>query len=99
MVYIAVFIEYPTPFLREYFEKIFNLTYPKNRLAIFIHNQVKKLLEFIEFFCFFLQVEYHKTLTETYMTKFKENEYKFVKYLNYDEDITEGEARQQAMYV
>jgi hypothetical protein len=54
MVYIAVFIEYPTPFLREYFEKIFNLTYPKNRLAIFIHNQVKKLLEFIEFFCFFL---------------------------------------------
>jgi hypothetical protein len=33
------------------------------------------------------------------MTKFKENEYKFVKYLNYDEDITEGEARQQAMYV
>jgi hypothetical protein len=33
------------------------------------------------------------------MTKFKENQYKFVKYINYDEDITEGEARQQAMYV
>jgi hypothetical protein len=42
MVYIAIFIEYPTPFLREYFEKIFNLTYPKNRLAVFIHNQVKR---------------------------------------------------------
>ena len=42
MVYIAVFIEYPTPFLREYFEKILNLTYPKKRLAIFIHNQVRR---------------------------------------------------------
>ena len=42
MVYVAVFIEYPTPFLREYFEKILNLTYPKNRLAIFIHNQVRR---------------------------------------------------------
>jgi len=40
MVYIAVFIEYPTPFLREYFEKILNLTYPKEKLAILIHNQV-----------------------------------------------------------
>lgn len=33
------------------------------------------------------------------MTKFQETGYKFVKYLNPDEDITEGEARQQAMYV
>lgn len=42
MVYIAVFIETPTPFLQEYFEKIINLTYPKQRLGIFIHNQVRK---------------------------------------------------------
>ena len=33
------------------------------------------------------------------MTKFKESGYKFVKYFNVDDDITEGEARQQAMYV
>ena len=33
------------------------------------------------------------------MKKFQENGYKFVKYLNPDEDISEGEARQQAMYV
>jgi len=51
MVYIAIFIEYPTPFLREYFEKIFNLTYPKNRLAIFIHNQVKNI-NYIIFFIY-----------------------------------------------
>ena len=42
MVNIAVFIEYPTPFLREFFEKILNLTYPKNRLGISIHNQVRQ---------------------------------------------------------
>lgn len=44
MIYIAVFIEYPTPFLREYFEKILNLNYPKTRLAMFIHNQVRSSL-------------------------------------------------------
>ncbi|CAF1569915.1 unnamed protein product [Adineta ricciae] len=81
MVYVAIFIEYPTPFLREFYDKIFNLTYPKSRLAVLIHNQV----------------EYHKNLTEKYMSKFKENGYKFVKYFNHDDDITEGEARQQAI--
>ncbi len=45
----------------------------------------------------FLKVEYHRKLTEKYLTKFKQDEYKFVKYLNIDDDITEGEARQQAM--
>jgi hypothetical protein len=41
MVYIGLFIEYPTPFLREYFEKIQKITYPKQRIGIFIHNQVR----------------------------------------------------------
>lgn len=31
------------------------------------------------------------------MAKFKQGGYKFVKYFNADDDITEGEARQQAM--
>lgn len=44
MVYISLFIEYPTPFLREYFEKIQKITYPKQRLGIFIHNQVYEYL-------------------------------------------------------
>jgi len=48
---------------------------------------------------FFFEVEYHKNITEQYLKKFKEDEYKFVKYLNVDDDVTEGEARQQAMYV
>ena len=33
------------------------------------------------------------------MNKFKEDEYKFVKYLNVSDDMTEGEVREQAMYV
>lgn len=33
------------------------------------------------------------------MKKFQENDYKFVKYFNHDDDVTEGEARQQAMYI
>ena len=41
MVYIALFIEYPTPFLQEYFEKIMKITYPKQRLGILIHNHVR----------------------------------------------------------
>lgn len=40
MVYIGLFIEFPTPFLREYFEKIQKITYPKQRLGIFVHNLV-----------------------------------------------------------
>ncbi|CAF3851853.1 unnamed protein product [Rotaria sp. Silwood1] len=81
MVYITLFIEYPTPFLREYFEKIMKITYPKQRLSILIHNQV----------------EYHKNITEQYLKIFKQNEYKFVKYLNVNDDMTEGEAREQAI--
>ena len=31
------------------------------------------------------------------MKKFQEEKYRFVKYFNAEDDITEGEARQQAM--
>jgi hypothetical protein len=44
------------------------------------------------------KVEYHKNIIEQHWTKFKQDEYKFVKYLGIDDDMTEGEARQQAMY-
>ena len=43
MVYVALFIEYPTPFIREYFDKIMKMTYPRQRLGILIHNQVRKI--------------------------------------------------------
>ncbi|GLH02834.1 Glycosyltransferase 25 family member [Gryllus bimaculatus] len=40
-VLIAIFIEQPTPFLEEFFQKVLNLEYPKNKLHLFIHNNVK----------------------------------------------------------
>jgi len=54
----------------------------------------------ISFFSFlFVQVEYHKNITEQNLKALKEDEYKFVKYLNVNDDMTEAEARQQAMFV
>ena len=38
---VGLFIETPTPFLREFFEKISKLNYPKNKLSILIHNSIK----------------------------------------------------------
>lgn len=40
LVYIAVFIELNTPFLEEGLKKIHALDYPKERIHLFIHNNV-----------------------------------------------------------
>lgn len=39
-VFLAVFIEFNTPFLEEQLEKIADLHYPKEKLHLFIHNNV-----------------------------------------------------------
>lgn len=39
-VMLALFIEKPTPFVKEFMEKIYNLNYPKENLHLFIHNNV-----------------------------------------------------------
>ncbi|MBN3281730.1 PLOD2 dioxygenase, partial [Polyodon spathula] len=38
-VTIGVFIEQPTPFVPEFFEKLLTLDYPKDKLNVFIHNR------------------------------------------------------------
>ncbi|XP_037832688.1 multifunctional procollagen lysine hydroxylase and glycosyltransferase LH3 [Kryptolebias marmoratus] len=40
LVYVAVFIEHPTPFMEEFLERLTTLNYPKSRLRLFIHNNV-----------------------------------------------------------
>ena len=40
-VTLAIFIEQATPFLREFFQKISNLNYPKTKLTVLIHNNEK----------------------------------------------------------
>ncbi|KAL6433068.1 hypothetical protein ACFW04_006388 [Cataglyphis niger] len=40
IILIAIFIEYPTPFLEEFFETIYHQAYPKSRLHLLIYNNV-----------------------------------------------------------
>lgn len=37
---IGVFIEQPTPFLPEFFQRLLALDYPKDKLRIYVHNNV-----------------------------------------------------------
>uniref|UniRef100_A0A9J8AMX4 Procollagen-lysine,2-oxoglutarate 5-dioxygenase 1 n=2 Tax=Cyprinus carpio TaxID=7962 RepID=A0A9J8AMX4_CYPCA len=41
VVVIGIFIQQPTPFVTVFFERLLNLKYPKNRIQLFIYNQVK----------------------------------------------------------
>ncbi|XP_061661729.1 procollagen-lysine,2-oxoglutarate 5-dioxygenase 2 [Syngnathoides biaculeatus] len=37
-VLVGVFIEHPTPFLPEFFQRLMRLDYPKEKLEVFVHN-------------------------------------------------------------
>uniref|UniRef100_A0A3Q2Y8H2 procollagen-lysine 5-dioxygenase n=2 Tax=Hippocampus comes TaxID=109280 RepID=A0A3Q2Y8H2_HIPCM len=37
-VLLGVFIEHPTPFLPEFFQRLMTLDYPKDKLHVFVHN-------------------------------------------------------------
>lgn len=39
-VVIGIFIQQPTPFVTVFFERLLKLQYPKNKLKLFIYNQV-----------------------------------------------------------
>ena len=39
-VMMGIFVEQPTPFLREFFENIAALDYPKQRMDVLIHSAV-----------------------------------------------------------
>uniref|UniRef100_A0A8C5FQT3 Fe2OG dioxygenase domain-containing protein n=1 Tax=Gadus morhua TaxID=8049 RepID=A0A8C5FQT3_GADMO len=42
LVYVAVFIEQPTPFLEEFLERLTTFNYPVSRIRLFIHNNACK---------------------------------------------------------
>lgn len=48
---IGVFIERATPFLEDFYEAVGNLNYPKDRIHVFIHNDV----------------EYHENVTKNFV--------------------------------
>uniref|UniRef100_A0A4W5R4N3 Procollagen-lysine,2-oxoglutarate 5-dioxygenase 1 n=1 Tax=Hucho hucho TaxID=62062 RepID=A0A4W5R4N3_9TELE len=43
LVVIGIFIQQPTPFVSVFFESLLKLEYPKNRLKLFIYNQVREI--------------------------------------------------------
>uniref|UniRef100_A0A8C3E6A6 Procollagen-lysine,2-oxoglutarate 5-dioxygenase 1 n=1 Tax=Corvus moneduloides TaxID=1196302 RepID=A0A8C3E6A6_CORMO len=45
MILIGIFIEQPTPFLSQFFLRLRNLHYPKQRIQLFIHNHVSEVEE------------------------------------------------------
>ncbi|XP_054912229.1 multifunctional procollagen lysine hydroxylase and glycosyltransferase LH3-like [Poeciliopsis prolifica] len=40
LVFLAVFIEHPTPFMDEFLERLATMSYSKTRIRLFIHNNV-----------------------------------------------------------
>ncbi len=44
---MSVFISEPTPFLKEFFEKITNLNYPKSKITLLVFNNVILKLNFL----------------------------------------------------
>ncbi|XP_045469942.1 procollagen-lysine,2-oxoglutarate 5-dioxygenase [Harmonia axyridis] len=49
-VLLALFIEYPTPFLEEQLLKVASLQYPKSRIHLFVHNAAKYHIDHVETF-------------------------------------------------
>ncbi|KAK4880735.1 hypothetical protein RN001_008881 [Aquatica leii] len=49
-VVLALFFEMPTPFVEEYLMKIQDLEYPKERIHLFIHNNVKYHMPHVQSF-------------------------------------------------
>ncbi len=49
-VMIGFFIDGPTPFLRESLDKVTRLEYPKNKITLYIYNNVPKHSELVDVF-------------------------------------------------
>lgn len=43
VVMMSLFIEQPTPFLEEFLQKIYAILYPKDKINLFVHNQVSSI--------------------------------------------------------
>lgn len=106
-VLIGVFIEHPTPFLPEFFQRLMMLDYPKDKLHVFVHNNVSTVLAtdvipvhgLLIYQCLpDCQEVYH----ERHMQKFWEehrNVFGSLKVVGPEENLSQGKARNMAMYV
>jgi procollagen-lysine,2-oxoglutarate 5-dioxygenase len=80
-IYVALYIEKPTPFLEEFFEKILAINYPKERIDLFIHNNA----------------EFHSNDAEKFYTEATSQGYSSVYFLNAKHGTTEEDARKSAL--
>ncbi|KAL7632452.1 UNVERIFIED_CONTAM: hypothetical protein RMT77_017228 [Armadillidium vulgare] len=80
-VLVAVFISIPTPFLEETLDKIANLDYPKNRIYLFITNNVA----------------IHEDLVQKFVAERKKEDYIGVKVISSSDNIKEWPARDLAI--
>lgn len=79
-ILVALFVTKPTPFLEEFFEKIYLQRYAKKRIDMFVYNSV----------------EYHGEMVKNFLDRV-EGEYKSVKQIMPNDEISEMEARDLAM--
>uniref|UniRef100_A0A672IXB6 procollagen-lysine 5-dioxygenase n=1 Tax=Salarias fasciatus TaxID=181472 RepID=A0A672IXB6_SALFA len=80
-VLIGVFIEQPTPFLPEFFQRLLTLDYPKDKLRLFVHNNVSV---------------YHEKHIQRFWEDNK-NVFGSFKVVGPEENLSQGEARNMGM--
>ena len=39
-VFVGIFIDQPTPFLAQFFQRFFNISYPKDKITVYLRNSV-----------------------------------------------------------
>ncbi len=84
-VVLAVYIELPTPFMDEFWEKLINLEYDKSAIDLFIHNNVehheKQVSEFVKYWSQGNEVETFNS----------------IQVISHLEGVDEGSARNQGL--
>uniref|UniRef100_A0A674N1R9 procollagen-lysine 5-dioxygenase n=1 Tax=Takifugu rubripes TaxID=31033 RepID=A0A674N1R9_TAKRU len=80
-VLVGVFIEKPTPFLPEFFQRLLSLDYPKDRLKLFVHNNVSV---------------FHEKHIQKFWEEHR-NTFSDFKIVGPEENLSQGEARNMGM--
>ena len=85
-VVLAIFIEQPTPFIEEFFQKIIKLDYQKGKIDLFIHNSSPFHKKDVDHFVQLLQKSNVESEGHLEM-------YHSIEVVDHSENVTEGNAR------
>lgn len=106
---VGVFIEHPTPFLPEFFQRLMTLDYPKDKLNVFVHNNVSarscrpdslrsRVSSLQSSFLLLSQEVYHERHIQQFW-EVNRNAFHSFKVVGPEENLSQGEARNMGMYV